>query len=159
LIVVSDTSPILNLAAVGRLDLLRVLYRDVVIPPAVDSELLNNGFDHVLQPWIVVRQPSDSSAVDALKDVLDAGESEAIVLAEEIHADLLLIDERRGWRVTVERAIPSTGLLGVLAEAKKRGHIPACRPILDSLIEAAGFWISSDLREKYLASMHEGDRP
>ena len=155
MIVVSDTSPILNLAVIGQLDLLRLLYRVVVIPPAVDAELRNNGFDQALQPWIVLRQPSSHHAVETLRDVLDRGESEAIVLAEELHADLLLIDERRGWQIAMERAIPSTGLLGVLAEAKKRGHITACRPILECLVEAAGFWIGGNLRERYLASLGE----
>jgi uncharacterized protein len=154
LIVVSDTSPLLNLAAVGRVSLLNQLYGDVLIPPIVAQELVRNGVD-LKAGWVKVEAPKDAAAVRALLEVLDPGESEAIVLAEERSAGLLLIDERRGWRIAVKKGIPSTGLLGVLAEAKKRGLIGMSRPILDDMTRLAGFWVGQDLRSKYLSSLGE----
>ena len=155
MIVVSDTSPVLNLSAIGRLELLRNLYGTVVIPPMVAQELKHNQFDPEATKWMVIQAPKDCEAVQVLHDMLDPGESEAIVLAQELRADLLLIDERRGWKIATERLLPSTGLLGVLAEAKKKGLIEMCRPILDEMTKSAGFWIGKELRAKYLASLGE----
>lgn len=154
----------LNLAAVGQLDLLRKLYAEVLIPPMVASELNRNGFPVSASTfpvsastWIRVTAPRDLEAVSILMRKLDPGESEAIALALEQRADLLLIDERRGWRIAMEKGIPSIALLGVLAEAKSRGVIHLCRPILDEMRRCAGFWIGKELRSKYLISLGESE--
>ena len=73
----------------------------------------------------------DQVALSLLLDQLDPGEAEAIVLAGECSAGLLLVDEKRGRRIAIERGLEVTGLLGVLAEAKARGLIVACKPIVD----------------------------
>jgi hypothetical protein len=154
LIVVSDTSPILNLAAVNKLHLLRDLYADVVIPPAVEQELLRNG----IQPepsWVRVVAAGDQNEVATLREQLDPGEAEAIVVAGELNAGLLLVDEKRGRRIAIDRGLEVTGLLGVLAEAKARGLILRCRPILEEMIRVAGFWIGDDLKTLYLRGLGE----
>ena len=155
MIVVSDTSPVLNLSVIRKLDLLRDLYGTIVIPPMVAQELIHNGFNPETIEWMVIKAPQDRGAVQALYEMLDPGESEAIVLAQELHADLLLIDERRGWKIASGKLISSAGLLGVLAEAKKKGHIEMCRPILDEMAQQAGFWVGRELRAKYLAALGE----
>jgi predicted nucleic acid-binding protein len=138
LIVVSDTSPILNLSAVGKLDLLRDLYGEIVVPPSVQGELSRNGTD--LDPsWTRVVAAQDQNDVAALCEQLDPGEAEAIVVAAELEAELVLVDEKRGRRIAIARGLEVTGLLGVLAEAKARGLIHQCRPILDDMIRVAGF--------------------
>ena len=141
---------------VGKLELLRDLYGTVVIPPMVAQELKYNGFNPEAIQWMVVEAPQNHEAVQALYQLLDPGESEAIVLAQELPADLLLIDERRGWRIASGgKLISSTGLLGVLAEAKKKGLIKLCRPVLDDMKQQAGFWVGEKLRAKYLAALGE----
>jgi predicted nucleic acid-binding protein len=95
LIVVSDTSPVLNLAAVNRLNLLRDLYAEIVIPPAVAQELKLNGVQMELS-WARVVAARNQDEVEALREQLDPGEAEAIVLAGDLAADLLLVDEKPG---------------------------------------------------------------
>ena len=98
MIVVSDTSPVLSLARIGRLELLRLLYERVLIPSAVHAELLAAtqqlptpiNFD--VLPWLVIARPSNRRHVERLCEDLDIGEAEAIVLAIERHAHLLLVD-------------------------------------------------------------------
>jgi predicted nucleic acid-binding protein len=156
LIVVSDTSPILNLATVDKLHLLRDLYAEMVVPPAVQRELSRNGIQLDLT-WTRVVAARDQREVVALREQLDPGEAEAIVVAAELEAELLLVDEKRGRRIAIDRGLEVTGLLGVLAEAKARGLIPQCQPILDDMIRVAGFWIGDDLRSHYLRGLNELD--
>lgn len=99
MIVVSNTSPLTNLAAIGQFDLLRQLYGDLYIPEAVWDELNANGAiwpgrnEVDAASWIKRREVQNRTAVNALLDDLDIGEAETIVLALELHADLLLLDE------------------------------------------------------------------
>jgi len=79
--------------------------------------------------------------------------------AAEIAAGLLLLDEKRGRRIAIGRGLEATGLLGVLAEAKARGLVSQCQPILDDMIRIAGFWIGDDLRTRYLRNLNETDGP
>ena len=101
-LVISNTSPVINLAAVGQLDLLRHLYGKIVIPQAVYSEIVIVGTG---QPgavevetldWIETRQVRNRTVVTALQLELDEGEAAAIALAAELKADLILLDERKG---------------------------------------------------------------
>ncbi|HEY5176332.1 MAG TPA: DUF3368 domain-containing protein [Terriglobales bacterium] len=161
MIVVSDTSPILNLARIGRLELLASLYKQVLIPPAVFGELAVSrnaalpGIDMASVSWIIVETPKDQDRVRELRDDLDAGEAEAIVLAVERHAELLLVDERRGRRIAMALGLRITGLLGVLADAKRAGLIESIKPVLDELIQNAKFWIGPELYREVLAELGE----
>ena len=156
MLIVSDTSPILNLVAIERLELLKDLYGSIVIPPAVSAELHDNGI-FLATDWIQVVEPLNRAAVEALRADLDAGESEAIVLAQQLNASLLLTDERLGRRAATQLGLDVTGLLGILAEARKRGLISACAPLLDDMIRRAGFWIGDRLRSDYLNLLGEID--
>ncbi len=105
--------------------------------------------------WIILDTPKDQDRVQKLRDVLDAGEAEAIVLAVERHAELLLVDERRGRRMAEALGLRITGLLGVLADAKQAGLITSVKPLLDELIQNAKFWIGPDLYRDVLAELGE----
>jgi predicted nucleic acid-binding protein len=158
-IVVSNTSPITNLAAIGHLDLLRQLYQRAIIPEAVFQELTAQGGRHpgaIVQQldWIETRGASNRAVVSALQVDLDAGEAEAIALAQELAADLLLIDEHLG-RVTAARlGVRVIGLLGVTMEAKHRGLIQKIKPLVDALMKQ-GFRIGQDLYGRVLQAAGE----
>ena len=125
MIVVSDTSPVLNLARIGRLSLLPSLFRQVLIPSAVYEELaaskkdLDLALDLSSEPWLLVATARDRRRVQELREDLDPGEAEAIVLAIERGADLLLVDERRGRRSATAADLTVTGLLGVVPRARQ----------------------------------------
>lgn len=148
MIVVADTSAISNLMTVGCDHILGVLFHEVMIPPAVERELLD--WHSILPVFVTVISASDAAAVARLAEDLDAGEAEAIVLADELHADLLLIDERKGREAAGRLGLRSTGLLGVLLEAKKTGILPLLKPVLDDLIVRAGFRLSAAVRAEFL---------
>jgi hypothetical protein len=156
MIVVSNTSPITNLAAIAQLALLQNLYSSIIIPDAVFRELTEvlsavPGTQEVQTlDWIQTQQVTDSVLVVSLREELDAGEAEAIVLALELRADLLLLDERRGYQVASRFGLNVQGVLGVLLAAKSRGFLPSIQPILDELIGSAGFWVSPAVYQRTL---------
>jgi predicted nucleic acid-binding protein len=160
LIVVSDTSPVLNLARIGRLELLPLLYHQVLIPAAVYRELADSkralppAIHLASTPWLIVAAATDLKRVQEFRKNLDPGEAEAIVLAIERQADLVLVDERRGRRIAVAAGLTVTGLLGVVVKAKQTGLIDLAKPVLDELIQVARFWIGPDL---YMEALRELD--
>lgn len=157
MIVVSDTSPLLNLAVIGQLELLHLLYGD--IPQAVYDELVDTGANmpgsNTIQStsWITVKHVENRLLVASLKLQLDEGEAEA--LATELEADLLLVDERKARTVADHLGLKFTGLLGVLVEAKYKEHIANIKPLLNLLISQAGFWIAPTLYEYILETVGE----
>ena len=154
MLVISDTTAITNLAAINQLSLLHALYGQIVIPEAVEHELVipgvsNPGASEVQsQSWIITQAVLDHSLVTRLlaeHEALDIGEAEAIALTVELKADLLLIDDGVGRRIAKERGLVITDLLGSLLEAKERSIISAVRPVLDDLITVAGFYVAPSL--------------
>jgi len=149
--IVSNASPLINLARIGKLDLLRQLYGELVIPEAVWHEVVVKG---VGQPgvdeikaasWIKTQQVANRQLVQALRQELDAGEAEAIALTIETKAELLLMDERLGRETARHLGLRYTGLIGVLIEAKHKGLISKVKPHLDALRDMAGFRVSDAL--------------
>lgn len=161
MIIVSNTSPIINLAAIGQLELLHYLYGTITIPHAVYHEIAVRGHEQAgateIQTWhwFERRQVQDVALVRRLEQHLDAGEAEAIALAIEMQADLLLLDERRGRAAAKQSSLAVTGLLGVLLVAKQQRHLVAVKPVLHALITVAGFWINERLYTRVLESAGE----
>ena len=161
MIVVSDTSPINNLAAINQLHLLQQLYGTVLIPEAVYQELTDPDFpvagakEVQTFTWIQIRAIEDRTMLKALSSELDPGEAEAIVLALEMKAEQVLIDERRGRMIAARLNLHYTGILGVLVEAKSQGFISTVEPLLDELINKAGFWVAEPLYKSVLRLVNE----
>ena len=161
MIIVSDTSPISNLFIINQLHLLHTIYGRIIIPDAVYMELMaleQSNFDlSEIQnaSWIEQKNVTDISQLKKYENLIDQGESEAIVLAKELHADLLLIDETRGREVAAKEGIRTIGLLGVLIEAKKLKHITMVKPIMDELRTKARFRIKDELYAEVLRLVGE----
>jgi predicted nucleic acid-binding protein len=150
-IVVSDTSPIRALAHLELVDLLDALYGEVFIPPAVVFELERRTqrfapFYVRLYPFLKIVAPTDNGQVSELLAILDPGEAESIVLAEEIRADQLLMDELKGRAEAVRRGLKPMGVLGVLLRAKEQAILTAVIPLLEQLEQAINFFVSPALR-------------
>ena len=161
-IVVSDTSPIRALGHLGLIDLLHHLYSEVLVPPAVDEELKNPPVGTIAvdvggYAFIRLQAPIDATQVDRFLQVLDLGESEALALALEVHADLVLLDESKGRAEAMRHGLVPIGVLGTLARAKHRGYIDAIAPLIDRLQDELRFFISPALKTEVLRSA--GERP
>lgn len=132
MIVISDTSPLTSLISIDHEDILKQLYKDVIIPQAVYRELLK---EHINLPdFVIVKNVKDREHVESLIKKVDIGEAEAIVLAKEKKADFLLIDEQIGRRVAESEGIKIIGLMGILLIAKGKGYIDSVRDTV-SLLE------------------------
>jgi len=154
--VVVNTSPLLNLAVIEQADLLHKLFGTVTAPEVVRSEIealshRNPRFSSVNVVSIATFVPvQDRARVALLSLHLDPGEAEAIALAVETNADLLLLDERLATRTAQCLGLRTLGLLGVLLLAKRKRYLAVIRPVLDRLESEAGFWIGDKLRRKVL---------
>jgi uncharacterized protein len=161
MIVVSDASPIINFAIIGSLDLLPKLFGNVILPESVFKEVTVSGAgmagaDEIREAeWVKVTKCSNQSLMLALRNQIDPGEAEAIVLALELSADVLLMDERLGRAIAKDFQLAVTGSLGLLRDAKTQGLIPAVKPYLDKLINNGAFRVSQRLYAEMLQSVGE----
>lgn len=159
--VVSNSSPLISLARIGKLDLLRQLYGEVFIPEAVWHEVVvkgarESGADEVkAATWIKMQPIAESTLAHALRQELDAGEAEAIVLTMEMQAELLIMDEKVGREVAKHLGLRYTGLIGVLVEAKQKGTLSEIKLHLDALRNIAGFRIRDSLYKRVLQDERE----
>ncbi len=149
--VVSDASPLINLAAIRQLDLLRRLYRRITVPTAVWDEVVGQGAgkpgarEVEEAQWIRPKAVRNRGSVELLLGELNLGEAEAIVLAQEVGADLLLLDEVRARRAAQRLEVAFIGLVGVLIEAAARGLVADLAGTLAALRDQAGFWLSDEV--------------
>ena len=128
MIAVADTSPLCYLILIDEIGLLSRLFDRVFVPPAVISELLHPDAPDAVREWAknlpsgisVVKVPARSAPG---LEKLQAGEREAILLAETVHADLILLDEKLARRAAAEIGLRITGTLGVLAEGASKGIV------------------------------------
>ena len=159
-IVVSDTSPLRALHHLGLIDLLADLFSEIVIPQAVALEMLQESdqFSSVdVRQWPFCKlHPSPAMrplAAELLS--LDAGEREAIRLAQELSANLLLIDESAGRSAARSLGIQVTGTLGILRRAKEKGCVPAVKPLIERLRDEIRFFVAPAFLEEFLRSAGE----
>lgn len=152
--IVSNSSPLIALARIQRLDLVPALLRSVLIPPAVAREIAPSI--RVLPPWFSVRAPTSRPPVLTSRGRLGDGEREAIALAVEVGADAILLDDSPARRVAEVAGLNVIGTLGLLLEAKGMGLIATVRPELDKLLETS-FFLSQELYDRLLRMAGESE--
>lgn len=160
MIVVSNASPLIALSKIGRLSLLAELFGSITLPQAVYQEVATQaatrpGAIEIRQAtWIKTQKPSDQTKINYLLADLDRGEAEALVLAEELSANWILLDEAKARLVAEYLGLNYIGTIGVLLLAKQLGLISALRPILDEL-RVNRFRISQRIYQSVLAEAGE----
>jgi len=159
MIVVSDTSPIRALHFLAQIKLLDQLFGTVVVPPIVADELARprppfSPVDVSTFPNFEIRTPHDQQLVQKYVETIDTGEAQAIVLAIELKATLL-IDEVAGRTAAAAAGVPYMGVLGVLSLAKHQRLISEVRPLLDRLRLELRFRIAQKLYDQFLKSIGE----
>ena len=161
--VVSDSGPLLSFARAGWLEILRQVLGEIVIPEAVFQEIAIHGkgkpgaTEVAAGTWIKRAGIRDRAILNRLSMKLNVGEMEALALAIEMDA-ALLIDEYEGRKEAQRLGIEHFGSLRVLTEAKERGIILQIKPVLDELI-ASGTYISESLYEEFLRASGEPITP
>lgn len=160
MIVVSDTSVLNAFYKIQQLALLPALYGRVVIPTKVYEELTA---DEALANWLQTSHPGwldvvavrDTDKAETLLDEMDAGEAEALVLALELGADNLLMDDHEGRQIAQRWGIPVVGTLGILLRAKDEGLVVEVRALMHELMSKANFWVSESLQRTVLRQASE----
>lgn len=151
-----NTTPLINFAQIGRLDLLQSLYRELWVPMAVIDEITAKQavfprVNDVLGASFIRRcEPLKPIVFSGLQQELHAGEAGCLAVAFETPAPFLILDDAFARRVAKEHQVPFTGTIGCLLEAKRRGLIPKLSPILEAIRIHARFWINDQLRREAL---------
>jgi predicted nucleic acid-binding protein len=160
-IVISNTTPLIGLASIQRFDLLRRIFGEIIIAQAVYDEAVVAGREvggakrEVLAAgWIKTVSVKDRLAAEVLLDELDLGEAETIVLARELAADWVLMDEKKGRRKLTQLGVQKIGTVGILLKAKQAGLIIELRPELD-LLRQRGFGVSQGVIDAVLRQANE----
>lgn len=157
--VISNTTPIITLLGVKQFDLLESIYQEIIIPKAVFEEMeagkekpYYTNLDKI--DWIKIEEVQNKALVKHLSTFLDKGESEAIILAEEKQADLLLLDERQASNYAMLKNLKYTGSFGVLLNAKDLGLIENIKPLLLKA-QDNGIRMSEKLMKQVLTEANE----
>ena len=157
--VVSNSTPIIVLANVGRQDLLKDVYGEVVIPEAVRHEVLAKRDDAarflLSRPaWVRTEVAPEPDEVSLMRARLHAGEVEAIMLAKSTDADLVILDDNAAKKVAKHLGLGVTGTLGVLVRAKREGCLDDVSRVFDEL-ERLGFYMSERVKRAVLTRAGE----
>jgi len=162
---ISDSSTLIHLAGIGRLDLLKEFYGKILITPAVWREVVEEGKDRYgareveeahESGWIEVIAPGNKSVIRLLERELHKGEAETISLAIERHHEVIFLDESEARRVADVYGLRKTGVIGILIRAKLEGKVASLREELDRLRSESGFWIGDEIYWHALNAVAEG---
>lgn len=157
---VVDTGPLVFLSKLNRLDLLRRCTDEVVIPSAVLQEVkvqpdqATKTIEEAAHSWLQVREVKNRVAVELLLADLDLGEAEVVVLAKELKAERVVLDDMEARRFTRRLGWPIIGTIGLLLAARLQGEIPSLREEIERL-QQLGFWVSEPLVRKVLQEAGE----
>lgn len=159
--IVSNTSPLTNLAAIGSFELLRGLFGEIFIAEGVWTELNAGGHAYPGSrevseaSWVHIQKVNNRPLIATLQRDLDLGEAETLALALDVEADLVLLDEREGRRVAARLGFETMGILGILHSSKRKGLIGNLQEPMDALRRKAGFYIGDGLYHRLLAEADE----
>jgi predicted nucleic acid-binding protein len=161
MIIISNTTPLIGLTSIRRFNLLQQLFGKLYIAQAVYNEAVVAGHEADgtknevnRATWIETVSVKDRLAVEVLLDELDLGEAETIVLAREIGADWVLMDEKKGRRKLTQLGLKKIGTVGILLKAKQVGLLPVIRPDLERLRQQ-GFSLSQVVVDAALREANE----
>ncbi len=152
--VVSNSSPLIALARIQRLDLLPAIFESILIPPAVAREIAPSI--PALPTWLRIQAPSVQPPAPSLRRRLGAGEREALALAIELKADWIILDDLPARRSAETAGLNVIGTLGTLVTAKRTGLLTSIRPELDALLRTS-FFLSVQRYDKLLQVAGEID--
>jgi predicted nucleic acid-binding protein len=157
MIVVSNATPIISLASIGKIDIFKHFFDKVYIPQAVYDEIKSKkayGYKEIDDDFFEVAHIKDEFAQNILLNDLDLGEAQTIVLAKEMSADIVLIDETIGYNLAKSQQLNVKRTLSFLIASKKKGYIDEVAPLLDEMIEK-GRWISRKVHRDILKFCEE----
>ena len=154
--VIVNTTPLIALAGIGQLDLLRRLYSEITIPRAVNREIISEPARSLVSAaeWIKVEKITGTVQKSAFSSRLHAGEIEVIMLAQQAGADLLIMDDNAAKKTAKYLGLTVTGTMGVLLRAKKEGLISEVKPLIDGLI-SDGLYVSLTVQNYVLKQAGE----
>lgn len=155
--VVSNATPIISLATINQLSLLQKLFGKIYVPKAVYKEIKVKeafGYQEIDSEYFQIAEITGKKYLGFLLNDLDLGEAEAILLSTEIDADVLIIDERLGYKMAKSQKINAIGTLSVLLMAKQQGLIENVKPLLDEMIQK-GSWYSHAVYNNFLKQIGE----
>jgi predicted nucleic acid-binding protein len=160
-LIISNTTPLINFAEIGRMDVLEALFGTITIPPAVAAELTaKTGLFPAAarvpaQAGIRLMPPADRLLVSGFAGLVHAGEAECLALAMEHPGSFLLLDDLAARELAGSNHLLFTGTLGCLVQARRQGILPAIQPLLEELRHKARFWISDTLAARVLQDAGE----
>jgi predicted nucleic acid-binding protein len=154
---VSNTTPIISLSSIGKIEILKDIFQEIIIPQAVYEEIKAKqgyGYNEVDLSFIKVQAIQNTEQEKFLLEQLDAGEAQAIVLSKEINADNTIIDENIGYTIAKESGLNVIRTLSILLKAKETNIISEVKPLLDELI-SKGRWYSNHVYYSFLKKANE----
>ena len=157
MIVVSNTTPIISLASIQRIEILKNLFGEILIPQAVYDEIKakeSYGYEEIDLDFIHVKKVKGQLYKDLLLSQLDLGETETILLAKELKADHVLIDENLAYKIAKNSGLDAIRTLSILLKAKEMGIIDNIKPFLDEMI-SKGRWYSQKVYDSFLKKIGE----
>lgn len=160
--IICNSTPLINFASINRLDILKSLFTEIVIPQAVYSETVESGFPNsetivngIKAGWLKVKLVEEMPESIPLE--LDAGEREAIALALSEQKTRVVLDERRARKVAQQLGLNVIGTLGILILGKQNRIIPQVKPLLDAMMTEAQYWVNESLYYDVLQAVSEDE--
>lgn len=152
MICVANTTPIISLAAINQFVLLEKLFGKIIIAQAVYDEIKAKqgyGFNEIDSSFVEVKEIKGQIYRDFLLTELDLGEAETIILAKELNADFVIIDEALGYKIANHSGLTAIRTLSLLLKAKQKGYITEVKPLIDEMI-IKGRWYSNQVYQTFL---------